>query len=794
MSFSIATTLLIKALSISRDLIINLAANKIWQKFDQDLETVIFKLIQTQQRQFKDQFPEATLDLKPAEIKPVFERYFGNLTAADLDAPLTPELLAPVFAHLWLQPRFREKGGFEAIDPKYRNALLTCARNFMDQFKRNATAAFERNSAAATAILLNSLAQAGKNDQEIVSILQKILRSAIDLPLKLEKDLQLILQQVIQSQLQLEFNRFRDDWKFIFQVIKGETTEAEEAEKEWLTILKQVLEWKEFQHIQPIQLKNVRGELFEMELPNALGVITPWICWGYPRENDPQETEVELAITKMKAHPDATYFVITQQPLSGIHRQSLKQHGISQILTLDTFVDTLFNINPYCQTQVNDYEQQDIFQHYIDLMCHTRDQKDEVLNLQDYFLDWLKVEKRNQIALLGDFGTGKTEFCRRMQWNLLKNYHSNQTLRLPVIITLRDQKGVKLPQMIANIMNEMGLKKIDYPAFRTLSRLGRFVILIDGFDEMDPHAVADEMRHNFQTLYVLAEGKAKVLLTSRTHYFEHLTREKEIISADFQTIYLNLFTEAQIKAYAEKICESRQAAKNIFTEIEVYPQIKELMRTPVLLDMILKIFPELAEYKGKIDLALIYQRATQRWLKKAQAEGRLENLTADEAITFMQELAWQMHQENDLKIKYTRLRSQTYEKYCERLKIPDKSKVDAIFGELRTCTFLNRDDEGYYKFVHKSFMEFFVAVKIYNDLQRTDFKNLMVYFSPKILTSEILVFLMQMNRALLYKALLEIIESHDQRHGKFALEILKKYFYQTLNRSDANEEIRSLQA
>ena len=109
---------------------------------------------------------------------------------------------------------------------------------------------------------------------------------------------------------------------------------------------------------------------------------------------------------------------------------------------------------------IGDYERRPICHQFIDLQC-SRSQDKKPMDLKDYFYQWLGREGNNHISLLGDFGTGKTEFCRRMQWELLKEYQPTKTNRIPVVITLREQKGLKLPQMIDSIMNTMGLKQLD---------------------------------------------------------------------------------------------------------------------------------------------------------------------------------------------------------------------------------------------------------------------------------------------------------------------------------------------
>jgi hypothetical protein len=496
----------------------------------------------------------------------------------------------------------REKGGFETIDPRYRNALLACARDFIDQFKRNAVAAFERNSAAATAILLNSLAQSGKNDAQILQLLQQIHAQPEDLPILLENVVALQLLPAIKTEIQHEFNRFREDWQFILKVLRFETSRDEEAEREWLEQLAQVMEWKGFHIVSRAQDPDIPGELFEIEDKDRFGNVEKLICWGWPLDVSPDKSKIQLVITTMKDRSAANYFIVSQARLDHATIQYLNQQGITTHKTLPEFVQTILDISRHRQTVISDYEKKAIYRHYIDLFGHLRDHADTPLDLQAFFHHWLQQDGITHISLLGDFGTGKTEFCRRMQWQLLKNYQPTKT-RIPVVIPLRDQKGLRLHQMIDSIMNQMGLKQIDYAAFRTLNRMGLFVILIDGFDEMAIYANLDEMIENFRELAVLAEGKAKVCITCRTHYFESQAREQQVMALpefialrpEFQILYLNLFTRPQIEVYLVRVQDLRKDKRDVLAEMDRQPQLRDLMQTPVLLDLILKILPELMD-------------------------------------------------------------------------------------------------------------------------------------------------------------------------------------------------------
>jgi formylglycine-generating enzyme required for sulfatase activity len=72
---------------------------------------------------------------------------------------------------------------------------------------------------------------------------------------------------------------------------------------------------------------------------------------------------------------------------------------------------------------------------------------------------------------------------------------------------------------------------------------------------------------------------------------------------------------------------------------------------------------------------------------------------------FMQELALEMLRRDQLSIHYSRLP----ERVREHFRLEKAREIDYFEHDIRTCSFLSRDGEGNYRFVHKSFQEFFVA-------------------------------------------------------------------------------------
>jgi hypothetical protein len=71
----------------------------------------------------------------------------------------------------------------------------------------------------------------------------------------------------------------------------------------------------------------------------------------------------------------------------------------------------------------------------------------------------------------------------------------------------------------------------------------------------------------------------------------------------------------------------------------------------------------------------------------------------------MQALALEVWERDEPKIHYSRLPTHVQEHF----KLKKSQELDYFEHDIRTCSFLNRDDDGFYQFVHKSFQEFFVA-------------------------------------------------------------------------------------
>jgi len=241
-------------------------------------------------------------------------------------------------------------------------------------------------------------------------------------------------------------------------------------------------------------------------------------------------------------------------------------------------------------------------------------------------------------------------------------------------------------------------------------------------------------------------------LTCRTHYFrtdrlaeEQIgrglrARETELFveqkgRTNFEIIHLQEFTQSQIETFLSRHYEGDevQVKKTLATMHATY-NLWDLAKRPVLLEMILKVFPRLTQKlkKAIVTPAELYEEYVSDWFAYV-AKGNEEILDRATKCRFCEDLAKWMFMQNRELLPYAELETLVHDYFSGR---PAEAYA-ALDVEVRTCSFLKRDTEGNYQFVHRSFMEFFAAHVIANDLRKQTYS----LFGASVLTFEIRNFL-----------------------------------------------------
>jgi len=430
-------------------------------------------------------------------------------------------------------------------------------------------------------------------------------------------------------------------------------------------------------------------------------------------------------------------WLISDTRVSGEARSRAAADETFQVFSLSEFL-TQKVWGPYFDAVTSLAQKNRIPELYVDLNCFKQEleEEDEDVkrlpkgSLDAYMDDWLAERGKMHISLLGEFGTGKTWFCRHYAYRQLRRYlddPANQ--RLPLLITLRAfAKAMRAEQLINDALLEqykLPFVGSAFEAFQEMNRRGKLLLILDGFDEMARQVDYQTVVDNFWELARLVDENSKVILTSRTEYFRWARESERILAGEefgrrtivlspprFEVLYLEPFSDDQIR----KVIEVRlgpDRGGGVAGRILAIPNLAEMARKPVLVDLLLAALDEVNP--DVLDTpAEVYLYATNKLLLRNIDTKRTFTTTADK-LYFLCELAWEMIGSGELRLHYKVIPERIRAYFGDR--VQDQHELDTWDFDLRNQTLLHRDARGYYEFAHKSLAEYFVAFKFGAELE-----------------------------------------------------------------------------
>lgn len=392
---------------------------------------------------------------------------------------------------------------------------------------------------------------------------------------------------------------------------------------------------------------------------------------------------------------------------------------------------------PYFTTLEELVMEGEIPERYVDPACHKQEAgkegnerpPEDMGGLDAYIDGWLNERGKVHLSLLGDFGTGKTWFCRHYAWRRLQRYLENPAgERLPLLVTLRDFVKTTNPKQLINdlLLQRYNLPFVGSPfeAFQELNRRGKLLLILDGFDEMARKADFQTVIDNFWELAKLVDDESKVILTSRTEYFRWAKESEKVLGGEeygrrtvqlepprFEVLYLTPFDDERIRRLIEGRLGPDEGGA-VADKVLERDNLKEMARKPVLTALLLAAIDE-AGIDALDDQASIYLHATKALLLRNIDTERTFTTTADK-LYFLCELAWEMIESNDLRVHYREIPERIRSYFGEQ--IEEDRELDHWDYDLRNQTLLHRNAAGYYEFAHKSLAEWFVALKFTAEL------------------------------------------------------------------------------
>ncbi|MEB3830664.1 NACHT and WD40 repeat domain-containing protein [Phormidium sp. CCY1219] len=405
--------------------------------------------------------------------------------------------------------------------------------------------------------------------------------------------------------------------------------------------------------------------------------------------------------------------------------------------TLDELIDESADFSGYFQWLEAEVKKRHIEELYVPLAC-TKEELDPISKkrlaksrydgrngwIDRYINRWLDDPAKEHISILGEFGTGKTWFALHYAWQTLQKYRvakeeGSIRPRLPLVIPLRDYaKAVSVESLFSEFFfrkHEIGLP--GYSAFDRLNRMGKLLLIFDGFDEMAAKVDRQEMINNFWQLAKVVVPGSKVILTCRTEHFPEAREGRDLLNAELKASTSNLTGETPQfevleleKFQSERVGEvlGKRASPEIVEKVMSHPQLVDLARRPVMIELILEALPEIESGKP-IDLARIYWYAVRRKMERDIKTERTFTSMADK-LFFLCELSWEMLAGDRMSLNYREFPDRIRQLFGPV--VQQQKDLDHWHYDMMGQTMLIRNADGDYAPAHRSLLEFFVAYKL----------------------------------------------------------------------------------
>lgn len=189
------------------------------------------------------------------------------------------------------------------------------------------------------------------------------------------------------------------------------------------------------------------------------------------------------------------------------------------------------------------------------------------------------------LVIEGIVGQGKSIYLRHLATSEIR---SNQTENFPIFIEFRTlSRKISLENSIKNYLEDVNIEGYDDPTFEYVMSSGKFILLLDAFDELDED-VTKETFHQIER-YADKYEKLKIIVTSRP--------SSEIQkSTKFKIIKLAPLGEPDYTPFLTKLGLESVFIAELKTSIKNSPsKISELIKTPLMLTLVVLAYRSVKE-------------------------------------------------------------------------------------------------------------------------------------------------------------------------------------------------------
>jgi predicted NACHT family NTPase len=431
-------------------------------------------------------------------------------------------------------------------------------------------------------------------------------------------------------------------------------------------------------------------------------------------------------------------WLVASRRISPAVRDKVKKEGNQGIFcyTFDELLDQQADFSKYLDWLEAEVKRKGIDRMYVPLAC-TKEEFDPITQeklgvscydedegwIDGYIDNWLNDRTKEHISILGEFGTGKTWLTLHYAWAALQRYRDAKKRgverpRIPLVIPLRDYATAVT---VESLFSEFFFRKYEIPlagysVFEQLNRMGKLLLIFDGFDEMADRVDSQKMINNFWELAQVVVPGSKAILTCRSEHFPEAKAGRALLNAEleasisaltgeppqFEVLELKKFNDDQIR----QVLSFRAGASTV-KEIMGNYQLLDLARRPVMTELILEALPDIEAGKP-VDMSRVYLYAVRTKMERDIKAERTFTSLADK-LYFLCELSWEMLSTNQMSLNYRLFPDRLRRLFSHA--VQEQKHLDHWHFDMMGQTMLIRNADGDYTPAHRSLLEFFVAYK-----------------------------------------------------------------------------------